>query len=62
MCTNTTETDRILRLLEDWLLVAHPDTLHDLQRHLDAINSTISAVGIVNALGRLALRDVEDVE
>lgn len=60
MCDHTQQRDRILRLFEDWLLVAHPDVLWDLERHLRDSGSQMKAIDVVNILGALARRGTLD--
>lgn len=53
MCEHTQPERQLLRLFEDWLLVASPDTLHDLNRHLADSGSATTAVDVVNMLASL---------
>lgn len=56
MCDHSNQTQRVLRTLEDWLLVAHPDVVHDLDRHLADSGGTLTAIELISLLGGLANR------
>lgn len=47
---------QMLALLEDFLLLADPDTIHQLDKHLHSTGSTLRAEDLIGELGRLVTK------
>lgn len=53
---NEHQTNRLLFTLEEFLLLAEPETIQDLQAHLERQGSNLSAHELVEALSHVVSR------